>query len=85
MEKKITVNICSGTACFVMGSSDILLLEENLPENLRGIVEIQGSTCLGHCKDGTQGKPPFVQINGELMSSASLSAVVARIQELADA
>ena len=85
MEKKITVNICAGTACFVMGASDILLLEEHLPEQLKGIVDVQGSTCLEYCKGGERGKAPFVAIDGELMAEASLSAVISRIQEIANA
>lgn len=85
MDKKINVNICSGTACFVMGSSDILLLQEHLPESLKSAVEIQGSTCLGYCKNSENGKAPFVLIDGELMSSATLSAVVSKIQEIANA
>ena len=85
MDKKITVNICAGTACFVMGASDILLLEEHLPQPLKDAVDIQGATCLGYCKNGEKGKAPFVEINGELMSAASLSAVISKIQEIANA
>ena len=85
MDKKITVNICAGTACFVMGSSDILLLEEHLPDPLKGAVDIQGSTCLGYCKSGENGKAPFVVVNGELISSATLSSVISKIQEIVDA
>lgn len=85
MSEKISVVICSGTACYVMGASDILLLEEELPAPLRDRVEIEGSTCLGYCKDAKNGKAPFVRINGELMASATLPKVIARIRELADA
>ncbi len=85
MDKKIKVNICSGTACFVMGSSDILLLEERLPEHLKDIVEIEGATCLGYCKDLSKGKAPFVVINGEVISSATLPMVINRIEEIANA
>jgi len=85
MSEKIKVVICSGTACFVMGASDILLLEESLSAELRERVIVEGSTCLGMCKDGTLGKAPFVTINGELLTSATLPDVIARIQELTNA
>ena len=85
MSEKIKVVICSGTACFVMGASDILLLEENLSEELRDRVIVEGSTCLGMCKDGHMGKAPFVTVNGELLTSATLPDVLARIEELANA
>lgn len=85
MSDKISVVICSGTACYVMGASDILLLEEELPASLRDRVEIEGATCLGYCKDPKNGKAPFVRIDGEVMAAATLPKVMARIRELADA
>ncbi len=85
MSEKIKVVICSGTACFVMGASELLLLEENLSESLRSRVEIEGVTCLGFCRDSTLGKAPFVTINGEVIASATLPGVLDRIQEIADA
>ncbi|GAB1432158.1 hypothetical protein MASR2M29_07830 [Spirochaetota bacterium] len=85
MSKKIRVLVCTGTACFVMGASDILLLEENLPEELKNRVELEGASCLGHCKNSSHGKAPFVMIDDELVSNASVLSVVARIRELADA
>lgn len=83
--KKIKVIICSGTACYVMGASDIFLIEENLPENLKGKVEVDGSTCLEYCKTGGHGKPPFVTVNEELISDATMASVIEKIQEYADA
>jgi len=85
MDRKICVSICSGTACFVMGASDLLLLEESLPQSLRPFVEIDGSTCLGFCRDRAKGKAPFVLIDGELMTEATLPKIIARVRELVDA
>lgn len=85
MSEKIKVIICSGTACYVMGASDILLLEEELPAGLKDRVSVEGATCLGYCRDGKNGKAPYVLINGELMSQATLPAVLARIEEIAHA
>ena len=39
--EKIKVSICTGTACFVMGSSEIMLIEEKLPEDLKDKVEVE--------------------------------------------
>ncbi|HKL84825.1 MAG TPA: NAD(P)H-dependent oxidoreductase subunit E [Treponemataceae bacterium] len=85
MSEKIKVIICSGTACYVMGASEILLLEESLPEELKSRVEIEGATCLGFCKDSKNGKAPFVLVNGELIAGATLPNVLMKIQECADA
>jgi NADH:ubiquinone oxidoreductase subunit E len=85
MSAKIKVKICSGTACYVMGGSDILLLEENLSASLRDKVEIEGTTCLGNCKNGHNSKAPYVSINDTIIEGATLPDIILRIQELVDA
>lgn len=79
--KKIKVTICAGTACFVMGASELMLLEEELPEDLKDKVEIDGVTCMELCKDSKNGKSPFVKIDDEIMSEATLPLVISRIRE----
>ena len=80
--KKITVSICTGTACFVMGASEIMLLEEELSPELKEIVEIEGITCLDLCKHVECGKAPFVKINDQVISQASLPLVLEKIHQL---
>ncbi|MBO5481986.1 MAG: NAD(P)H-dependent oxidoreductase subunit E [Spirochaetaceae bacterium] len=81
--KKIKVSICTGTTCYVMGASDLLLLEEVLPEHLKGKVEIEGVTCLEKCKSTGIGKnkAPFVMVDDELVPSATVQTVIAKIEE----
>ena len=79
--KKIKVSICTGTACYVMGASELLLLEEKLPEALKDKVEIEGAMCLGMCKDSKNGKSPFVLVDNELISNASIETVLEKIFE----
>jgi len=79
--KKHKVTICTGTACFVMGGSELLLLEEQLPDDLKAITEIEGSPCIGTCKLAEHGKTqsdhaPFVQINGEVMAQANTQKII---------
>lgn len=85
MAQKIRVVVCSGTACYVMGASEILLLEEHLTPEQKERVEIEGTNCLGFCKDAQNGKAPYVTINGILLSSATIPGVIEKIQELLDA
>ena len=82
--KKITVSICTGTACYVMGASEILILEDSLPEELKEIVEVRGITCLDKCKNSECGKAPFVLVNDEVIPDADLSKVLEKINELAE-
>lgn len=81
--KKIKVSICTGTACYVMGASELLLLGEMLPEDLKDKVEIEGVTCLDKCKGAGSGKskPPYVLVDGELIESATVQSVIAKIEE----
>ena len=82
--KKIKVSICTGTACFVMGASEILVLEDSLPDELKGLVEIEGLTCLEKCKNTECGKAPFVLVNDEIITEATLAKVLDKINEIAE-
>lgn len=82
--EKIKVTICTGTACFVMGASELMLIMEKLPPELQHRVELSGCTCMGTCKGG-KDKPPFVKINDEVVPSANLADVLTRIEEVASA
>ena len=80
--EKIHVSICTGTSCYVMGGSELLLLEEYLTPEQRGRVELKGVSCLDLCRDGKHGKAPFVKINGQSMDQASAQGVLERIDAL---
>ena len=48
---KVTIKICSGTSCFVMGASSIQALEFSLPEDSDGNVELVEFRCMNFCND----------------------------------
>ena len=77
----LKIIICSGTACFVMGGSELLLLEEELPEAWRGRVEIEASPCLGFCKDRGCGRAPFVMVGGESLAAVTMPSLLSHIGE----
>ncbi len=81
--EKIKVSICTGTACFVMGASELMLLEEELPPELKDKVEVEGITCFEVCKNSSCGKAPFVQINGEIVPEATIPVVLEKIHHIA--
>ncbi len=78
---KIKVSICTGTTCYVMGASELLLLEEELPIEIKDKVEIEGVTCLELCKGGRNSKAPYVLIDGEIQEEATLQSVIDKIKE----
>ena len=79
--KKHKVTICTGTTCIVMGSSELLLLEEQLPSDLKAVTEIEGSPCSGICNhseySGTQADhAPFAQVDGKIIEQASIQKII---------
>jgi NADH:ubiquinone oxidoreductase subunit E len=79
--KKIKVSVCCGTTCFLMGSSDVLALEDQLDSDLKDLVDFEGSPCMDLCKSKQSGKAPFVKINDELIASANPDLVKIKILE----
>lgn len=78
--KKIQIKICLGTTCYVMGASDLQMISEYIPEEYSEKIEISGSTCLDYCFMENQGKPPFVEIDGEVLSEATIEGIIDKIK-----
>lgn len=78
---KITVKICTGTLCYVMGGAELQLLNEYLPQDLLERVEIKGATCLDYCNQEGGGKAPFVTVADKVISQATIAKVVEAIKE----
>ena len=80
MSDIVKIVVCSGTACYVMGGSELLLLDDHIPAQWKGLVEIEGSPCLGYCKDKKVGRAPYALVNGKVLASATVPMV---LEELA--
>lgn len=81
---KITVKICAGTSCFVMGASHIQALEFNAPDDIKDLINIEEVRCMNRCKDThtKYNRGPFVTVNDELIEEANYEKVVAKIREV---
>jgi len=65
--EKVQVKICVGTACFVQGGADLLLYNDFLDPVVLANCDIEGSSCLGMCKQSlSKARPPFVQVGAEV-------------------
>lgn len=85
MENRLTIKICTGTLCYLMGGADLQLLDEHLSEDLLAQVDIKGSPCLDCCNSAEGLKAPFVMVGDTLIDEASVSKVVEVIkQKLSD-
>ena len=77
---KVLVELCFGTTCFVMGASKLQELESIIPPQYRNKVDIKVHTCLDLCKNATYMKAPFVKIDGEIISEATVEKVLKAIE-----
>ncbi|MCD7779695.1 MAG: NAD(P)H-dependent oxidoreductase subunit E [Candidatus Gastranaerophilales bacterium] len=79
---KIKVRICSGTTCFVMGSSFLNDLYDIIPEKYNGQVIVEPSLCLGQCsKSGKHSKAPYVLVDDEIVAEATIESVISAIDK----
>ncbi len=79
---KIKIKICSGTTCFVMGSSFLSDLYDIIPEKYGEKVIVEPSLCLGQCsRNDKHSKAPYVKINDEIISEATIEKVISAIEK----
>lgn len=76
----VSVKICSGTACYIMGGADLLSIENDLSLEEREMVKIEASTCLGICNDYGPNTP-YVMVDGEMLSRATRETLLDRIRQ----
>ena len=82
MDKKISVKVCLGTTCFVMGSSNLQELIEAVPKKYGERVEVEGVPCLGLCSiDWEFSKAPYVKVDEEIIKEATVEKVLSAIDK----
>ena len=78
--EKITVKVCLGTTCFVMGGSNLQELNDIIPKKYGDKVEVSGSPCLGLCSINWEySKAPYVKVDDEVIAEATVEKVMAEI------
>lgn len=80
---KVKVEICCGTACYLLGAMSLLELEHQLAPELKSRVEIVPKSCLGLCNDDSLGGAPYVRFNDdEVLSNATVETVLSKIRNM---
>ena len=78
--KKISVYVCTGTTCFVMGGANLQELNDIIPKKYGDKVEVMPSNCLGLCSINWEySKAPYVKVNEEVVSEATAEKVLEEI------
>ena len=79
--KKIKVQICQGTTCFVMGGDIVKSMLDTIEKKYADKIEIESVRCLGACnKSDAFSKAPYVYVDDDLVSSANLEKVTKVIE-----
>lgn len=80
--EKISVKVCLGTTCFVMGSANLQELIDIVPAKYGEKVDVSGVPCLGLCSaDWEFSKAPYVKVDDEVIKEATVEKVLAAIDE----
>ena len=79
---KVEVKVCLGTTCFVMGGSNLQDLNEIIPQKYGNDVELSAANCLGLCSINWEySKAPYVKVNEEVVSEATVEKVLEEIDK----
>jgi NADH:ubiquinone oxidoreductase subunit E len=71
----LTVEICMGTSCHLMGAQDLMDVLDALPAEQRLQIEIKGVACFKNC-----GKGPNIRINGESLGNPTPDSLLEALQ-----
>ena len=78
---KISVKICMGTTCYVMGGSSLQELVDIIPRKYGNKVEIENVSCLSICSsEWKYTKAPYVKINDDIIEEATVEKVLDNIE-----
>ncbi len=84
MQPEIKVVICAGTACHVMGGSELFLVKDRLDPAVRDLVALEGIPCLDLCRRSAPdrrpgGSAPYALVDGVPVERADLDSLAAAI------
>ncbi len=78
----VEVKVCLGTTCFVMGGSNLQELNDIIPQKYGDKVELSAANCLGLCSINWEySKAPYVKVNEEVVSEATVEKVLEEIDK----
>ncbi|MBQ7394521.1 MAG: NAD(P)H-dependent oxidoreductase subunit E [Lentisphaeria bacterium] len=80
--KKMQLEICCGTTCYMLGANRLLNIENEMPSHLRSHAVVKASACLGLCGNRDLAGAPYVKLNGEVIGEATPEKIFSRMQAL---
>ena len=80
--KKMQLEICCGTTCYMMGANRLLYIENEVSPELRGKFEVKASQCMGLCNDKNLSGAPYVKLNGIVIENATVEKICEKMRTL---
>ena len=80
--KKMQLEICCGTTCYMMGANRLLYIENEVPSELRGKFEVKALPCMGLCNEKELSGAPYVKLNGEVIENATAEKIYDKMRAL---
>jgi NADH:ubiquinone oxidoreductase subunit E len=83
MKKVITVKICLGTTCFVMGAAKLQEKLKSVLEKYGDSVDVKPVNCLNICAntDTQYAKAPYVMVDNDIISEATVEKIINKIEK----
>ena len=80
--KKLQLEICCGTTCYMLGSNRLLNIENEMPSELRGKTEVRAMACMGLCNDKDLSGAPYAKLNGQVIENATAEKIYEKMRAL---
>lgn len=74
--RKVTIEICMGSACYLLGAQELIETIEALPQEVQDQIDLCGSTCLKAC-----GQGPNITVDGILIHNVTPDLLKRIIEE----
>ena len=80
--EKVSVKVCLGTTCFVMGGANLQELIDIIPRKYGDKVVVEGTNCLGQCTEKSgYAKAPYVKVDDEIITEATVEKVLEAVNK----
>ena len=80
--KKMQLEICCGTTCYMLGANRLLNIENEMPSELRGKTDVRALPCMGLCNEKELSGAPYVKLNGQVIENATAEKIYAKMRAL---
>ena len=80
--KKLQLEICCGTTCYMLGANRLLNIENEMPADLRSQTDVRALPCLGLCSDKELAGAPYVRLNGQIIAQATAEKIYEKMRAL---